>query len=260
MTTPNTNRRTARTSWVAYPRPNPQARLRLFCFPYSGASDAIFATWGNDLPAAVEVCPVRLPGRGPRLAEQPFRRLAPLVEALGQALTSHLDRPFAFFGHSMGALVAFELARHLRRTRRVSPVRLFASGHRAPHLPDRDAPIHDLPEPEFIAELRRYNGTPAEVLEHTELRQLVVPILRADFEVCETYAYQDDAPLDCPISVYGGTHDEQIHEDELQAWRLHTRAAFSLSMFSGDHFFITTNRQQLLQTLAHDLVRSQREG
>ncbi len=175
--------------WLRSPKPNPQASLRLFCFPYVGGGALIFRTWPNSLPATAEVCPVELPGRGTRLKETPFTRLLPLVQALAQALLPHLDKPFAFFGHSMGALISFELTRQLRRLYGLVPLHLFVSAHRAPQLPDPDPPIHTLPEAEFMEELRCLNGTPKEVLEQPELMELMLPILRADFALCETYIY-----------------------------------------------------------------------
>jgi len=242
--------------WIACPRPNPQARLRLFCFPYSGAGASIFYPWLDYLPTAIEVCPVQLPGRETRLSEPLFTRMGPLVRAAAQALLPYLDKPFAFFGHSLGALVSFELARYLRREHGLSPVHLFVSGHNAPQLPDRDPPIHDLPEPEFLEELRRLNGTPEEVLQHPELRELIFPILRADFEVCDTYVYEPDDPLNCPISAFGGLRDEHLSREGLEAWREQTIASFSLRMFPGDHFYLNTDRPLLLRALARELLNS----
>ena len=170
-------------TWVSWQSPNPQATLRLFCFPYAGGAALTFRAWSDSLPMALEVCPVELPGRGKRIKSAPFTRLQLLVEAIAIAILPYLDKPFAFFGHSMGGLVSFELARLLRKNYGNSPVHLFISGYRAPQVPDPDPPIHALPEPEFLEELRRLNGTPEVVLENTELMQILLPALRADFAV-----------------------------------------------------------------------------
>ncbi len=244
---------TAYNSWIAFRRPNPQARLRLFCFPYAGTGAAMFRSWPDRLPAYVEVCPVQFPGRGTRLMETPFTRLLPLVEALGQALVPLLEKPFAFFGHSLGALVGFELARQLRRQSGVQPVRLFVSAARAPQLPPRHRPIHALPEAQFLEELRRLNGTPGEVLEHAELMQVMFPILRADFAVYETYAYSSEPPLPCCISSFGGLQDQRVSRDDLDAWREQTSASISMRMFPGDHFFLNTAQPLLLRALSQEL-------
>lgn len=250
----------AGNSWIVVRKANPWANLRLFCFPYSGAGASMFTKWVEKLPSTVELYAVQLPGRETRLVEPLFTRLPPLVEATAAALLPHLaDKPFAFFGHSMGALLAFELARYLRRTQRAAdglqPVHLFVSGHTAPQLGQRKPPIHALPEAEFVAELRRYNGTPEEVLQHAELRQLLLPILRADFALYETYVYTPDPPLDCPISVFGGMQDEDVPQEGLEPWRGQTRAAFSLQMFPGDHFFVNSTQNHFLPTLAQQLER-----
>jgi len=225
-------------SWISFRKPGPEARLRLFCFPYAGAGALIFRTWSDGLPADVEVCPVQLPGRVTRLMERPFTQLSPLVEALAQALVPLLDKPFAFFGHSLGALVSFELARRIRRQYGVHPVRLFVSAARAPQIPHRDAPIHTLPEKDFLAELRRLNGTPSEILDHEELMEIMLPLLRADFAVYETYVYSAEPPLNCPISAFGGLQDRRVNNSDLDAWRAQTSVSFSLRMFPGDHFFL----------------------
>jgi medium-chain acyl-[acyl-carrier-protein] hydrolase len=247
---------TAIDSWIAFRKPNPQARLRLFCFPYAGAGASIFRTWSDGLAADVEVCPVQIPGRGTRIMETPFTQLAPLVEALAQAIDPLLDKPFAFFGHSLGALVGFELARQLRRQSGVRPVRLFVSADRAPQLSQRDRPIHVLPGGEFLRELRRLNGIPGKVLDEAELMQIMFPVLRADFAVYETYAYATEPPLDCPISAFGGLQDQRVSRGDLEAWRDQTNASFSLRMFPGDHFFWNTIQPLLLQVLSQELVRT----
>ncbi len=185
--------------------------------------------------------------------ERPFTQLEPLVPTLASALFPYLDKPFAFFGHSMGGLVSFELARLLRREYGLSPVHLFVSAHRAPQVPDPDAPIHALPNPEFLQELRRYNGTPEAVLENAELMQLLLPTLRADFAVVETYAYTPEQPLDCPITAFGGLDDREVSSNELEAWREQTKASFVLKMFPGDHFFLDSAKPLLLQSLSQKL-------
>lgn len=247
------NRPTSLTSWVSIPRPNPAARLRLFCFPYAGAGASVFFSWQAQLPAEVEVCAIQPPGREARLREAPYTSMTALVETLGEVLAPYMDRPFAFFGHSNGAIMAFELARKLRREGRPLPLHLFLSGRPAAQLPSRHPPIHALPEPEFIAELRRLQGTPEEVLNHPEIMELLVPLLRADFSLAETYAYRPEPPLEIPVSAYGGRLDPDVNADEVEGWREQTAQAFRSVVFPGDHFFINGDRAQLLAQLSGEL-------
>ncbi|MCW6050908.1 thioesterase II family protein [Lyngbya sp. CCAP 1446/10] len=237
-------------SWITYPKPNPEAKLRLFCFHYAGGGALSFRAFPGNLPPDVEVCPIELPGRGFRLLETPFTEIEPVIEALCLKILSSLTKPFAFFGHSMGALVSFELARLLRQEYNQSPLHLFVSAHRAPQVPDRDPPIHALPEAEFLRQLCRYNGTPKAVLENAELMELLLPTLRADFAVVENYAYSQEPPLDCPIAAFGGLQDWKVGAEELEAWRKQTNSAFSLEMFPGDHFFLHSDQTLLLQRLS----------
>jgi medium-chain acyl-[acyl-carrier-protein] hydrolase len=153
----------------------------------------------------------------------------------------------------MGGLVSFELARLLRKKYGKSPVHLFISGYRAPQVPDPDPPIHDLPEPEFLEALRRLNGTPEVVLGNTELMQILLPALRADFAVIETYAYTPESPLACPITAFGGLQDREVSCEDLKAWQQQTNAAFSLQMLPGDHFFLQSAQPLLLQSLSQEL-------
>lgn len=241
-------------SWIICPQPHPQAHLRLFCFPYAGGSSVIFRSWTNSLPATVEVCAVEIPGRGRQIKLPPFNRIEPLVEAIASNIHPYLDKPFAFFGHSMGGLVSFELARLLRKKYAITPAHLFISGRRAPQVPNSKPPIHNLPEPAFVEELRHLNGTPKAVLENAELMQLFLPILRADFAVLETYVYTPEPPLNCPITVFGGIQDSEVGCDELQVWQEQTTATFSLNMFLGDHFFLHSAQSLLLESLVKYLL------
>lgn len=234
--------------WVVRSKAHP--RLRLFCLPYAGGGASIFRLWADKLPEEVEVCPIFLPGHERRMREPPFKRLQPLVEALEQALLPFMDVPFAFFGHSMGTLISFELIRHLRRNQQAGPVHLFASSFRAPQLPDRNPPLHQLPDAEIIDMLTRIGGTPQSILQHAELMKMLIPIMRADFELCETYVYAPEPPLDCPITAFGGEQDMLVSAQELEIWRTQTRGPFSVNLFPGDHFFLHDQQDALLRALA----------
>jgi surfactin synthase thioesterase subunit len=241
-------------AWLTRPRSHRLGRLQLVCFSYAGGSASAYRTWPQDLPADIDVCAVQLPGRDNRLAERPFTRLPELVEALASALEPNLRAPFAFFGHSMGALVAFELTRELRRRGGPPPLQLFVSACRAPQLSDPDPPIHLLPEPELLEELRRLDGTPGHVFENPELRSLVLPTLRADFAVCETYVHEPDEPLAISISAFGGASDNEVSPGQLLGWRTQTSASFGLRIFPGNHFyFLGGARTAFLSALSHDL-------
>jgi medium-chain acyl-[acyl-carrier-protein] hydrolase len=241
--------------WLAGSRPNPAAELRLFCFPYAGGGALSYRHWSKNLPPQVEVCAVELPGRGSRLREPPFTRMEPLVKAALSEMRSYLNKPFAFFGHSMGAVMSFEIARLLRREGATLPVHLFVSGRSAPQLSQPKLPTYGLPNAEFIDELFRLKGTPPEVLNHPELMQVVLPHLRADFELIETYTYTHEPPMSIPLTAFGGLADLDISRENLEGWRAQTTAAFSLRMLAGDHFYLTSNEELLLSALAKELYR-----
>ena len=185
-------------------------------------------------------------------AKPPFKKYKPLVTALADAMIPEIPPAFAFWGHSMGALISFELARELRRRDQPAPLALFLSGRGAPQIPDPDPPIFNLPEPEFIAELRRLNGTPRELLDSPELKELFLPTIRADFELVETYEYEPEAPLSCPICAYGGLQDTDVPAANLKEWQKQTSGAFKARMFPGDHFYIHTSTD-LLHALRRDV-------
>lgn len=239
--------------WLAYREVNPQARLRMFCFPYAGGGASIYRGWSSSLPGAVEICPVQLPGREGRLRDKPFERCDELITAVADALDPLFNLPFVFFGHSMGALIGYELSLELRRRGRPLPLHLFVSGRRAPQVPSDEDPIHDLPEAEFLEQLRDLNGTPEEVLRHEELMRLLIPVLRADFAVNETYAYVGGEPFDFGISAFGGLSDQEVPREELDAWRQQTRGKFRIRMLPGDHFFLHGAKDLILESVARDL-------
>jgi medium-chain acyl-[acyl-carrier-protein] hydrolase len=239
--------------WLEYYHPRRTCRIRLFCFPYAGNGAVMFRSWQDAIPDSIELCPVQLPGRGRRLHDPPFTRLTGLIQAVSTALHPLLDKPFALFGHSMGALICFELARAWRRELQLTPEYLFVSGRRAPQLSVPDSPTFNLPEAELIVELRRLNGTPEDILSNPGAISLMMPLLRADFEVVQTYLYSSERPLDCPIKAIGGLEDMGTSQEHLLPWREQTANSFSLSMFPGDHFFINQVRRELCRLLASTL-------
>jgi medium-chain acyl-[acyl-carrier-protein] hydrolase len=242
------------SSWILRFDPKPQADLRLFCFPYAGVGASCYRAWPALLPPEFELCAVQPPGREGRLREPPFRSIPELVEAAAAGLEPYFDRPFAFFGHSMGALVAFEVARLLRRGGRTGPCWLFASGRRGPRVPDREPPLQHLPDAEFVAEIqRRYGGIPDQVLQHRELLELLLPGLRADVAALDTYVYRPGEPLDCPVTAFGGMADKMTLAEDLDAWRAETRGAFELEMFPGGHFFIDEARPRVVERVVATL-------
>ena len=230
-------------------RDQPSSRLRLFCLPYAGAGAAVFHEWTSLLPRSIHVCPFQLPGRETRLAEPPYTSMAPLVEELASAVDAYLDKPFALFGHSLGGVIAFELARALRRRGRTLPLRLFVSASRPPHRAAA-SPIAGLPADLFLSAVQqRYDGIPSEVLQSREWLDLVLPILRADHEMIETYRCGDEAPLACPISAFGGADDPAVRRDDLMEWNRYTTRSFDASILPGGHFYIRDSRRALLRTI-----------
>lgn len=239
-----------RNAWLHNYKPGQQARLRLFCWPYAGGGASIFRLWPQRLSPLVEVIPIQLPGRESHLFQDPIPDLNILLDELTRVLVPYLDKPFAFFGHSMGALISFELARSLRARGLPEPHQLCVAAHRAPQLPNRFAPVHQLPRAAFLRTLHRLAGTPGELLENSEAMDIFLPVLRADFALCEQYAYAPQDPLRAPISVLGGLDDDRVLRSELEAWREQTQGSFSLQMFPGNHFFLQSSEAQVLSIVS----------
>jgi medium-chain acyl-[acyl-carrier-protein] hydrolase len=231
--------------------PDPGARLRLLCFPYAGGGSVEYRQWSATARGrGLDVIPVLLPGRESRLSEAPFRVMAPLVDAMMSGLRPVVDRPYAVFGHSMGALVAFAAVRKLRKLGLPLPSRLFLSQRRAPHLPDRLSPLHPLPDAEFIAALQaRYQALPPELVARPDVLAVFLPALRADFCMFETWVAPEEAPLDVPITVFAGDADNTLAPGDLEGWAQHTSRSFDLRRFPGGHFYLRTQKEPLLDAI-----------
>lgn len=239
--------------WFSCQKNGQPTRLRLFCFPYAGGSALIYRGWLNYLPAGVAVWPVQLPGRGSRYKEPPYVSMPALVNAVANAIEPFLDLPFVFFGHSMGAMMSFDLAHAVRERFQLQPKHLFVSGSRGPHLPRTTSNIHDLPEDQFIRRLKELNGTPPEVFENPDLLLMMMRTLRADFEIAETYPLYSGPPLNCPITAFGGQDDGLVAREDLESWKVHTTRTFNSWMLPGDHFFLQTSDTIVLRILSQQI-------
>lgn len=237
------------TNWFFRPTEQPEARVRLLCFPHAGVGAAVYRTWAAYLPEWIELTAIQPPGRAWRLRESMYHYLPDFVDAIHTALTPELDRPVALFGHSMGAWVAFEVARVLELENH-PPVSLFVSGRRAPHLGSTERRMDGVSDEEFTAEMvRRYGGIPDEILHDPEALSVFLPTLRADVAMLDRYRYRPGAPLRCPVHAYAGSEDPNVERDELELWRRESEGDFTLDFFPGGHFFLETSRRDLIRSL-----------
>jgi medium-chain acyl-[acyl-carrier-protein] hydrolase len=236
--------------------PEPRAAVRLFCFPFAGAGIFAYSRWAEHLAPDVEVATVQLPGREERVREPSPSHVGEVVGPIADWIAAHAAGPYALFGHSLGALIAFELARELRRRAGTGPVQVFVSARMAPHALDPAPPLHRLSDQMLVQRLRQLGGTPPHVLDDEDLMGLLLPGLRADFAMNETYRFTPEAPLDIPVTAFGGTEDVRVSWEDVAGWRLHTRGRFRLRMLPGDHFFLVTQLPRLAREIASALMET----
>lgn len=243
--------------WVIESERLPSAKLRLFCFPHAGAGAALYRLWPKSLAPQIEVCRIQPPGRESRLREPALTDFSACINAICNALEPLLDvTRFVFFGHSIGALVAFEVARNIRQRLELQPAHLFVSAFRCPQWP-LDAPMHNMPDARFVATLRERYGTdaiPEAIDADPELRALFLPLLRADISVFESYHYSEQEPLNCPISAFSGEHDTWIRPAQMIGWEEHSSVSFQSRMVPGNHFFLKTAHAALIDAVRADLA------
>lgn len=243
-------------SWFPPTDERPNARLTLFCLPHGGAGASAYRPWSAHLPAHVELVPVQLPGRETRFAEPPACSTDDVVDALLGPLLARTGDDYALFGHSLGALLAYELA-HAATTAGRPPAHLFVSGHPAPHLPrPAGVVVHELPDEELMSYVASQNGTPATLLQYPDLMRSLLPTLRADFQICETYRYSARSPLPHPITAIGGAEDPNASPKDLLAWRELTTGHFTSRLFPGGHFYLLDFTNLVIDTVVAELTRA----
>jgi surfactin synthase thioesterase subunit len=246
-------RSTRRPEWFSGLDEIQPGKLALFCFPYAGGGTMVYRSWRDALPETAIVA-TRLPGRESRLGEPPVESMEALVEILAPELLPHLREPFAFFGHSMGAILAFEVIRWLRERGHPKPIALHVSAARAPQYRLNHQPGPEPDEQSFMGELRRLEGTPRDVLDNPELMRLALPALRVDANLYRKYVYHPGDPLPLPIHAYGGLSDPSIQREHLDRWREQTTREFSIRQFEGGHFYIQHAQAEFLAVLRQKLI------
>lgn len=242
--------------WFVFNRAGRNAGLRLFCFHYAGGAASFCRNWAQELPG-VEVVGVQLPGREQRFHETPFRSSVPLIAALASVMPCYLDKPYGVFGHSMGGFLAFEMIRALRQRALPAPVLFIPSACRAPHIPGADPPTYTLEGDAFIAALARkgFMKNMDTLAENTELKNLFLPLLKADTELVETYSCErTSGSVTCPIIAFGGSSDPTVTDEMLVSWKQHTTSSFAVRRFVGDHFFVETERSDVLAEIRVALI------
>jgi len=233
-------------------RLNHSDSIVLFCFPFAGGGASAFGNWAKTFGDEIAICPVQYPGRETRWSDPEFEQLSALVDGMADDFENCWPNRFAFLGHSFGALVAFELARTLMQRGQPTPVRLFLSGARAPHLPIKEK-AHRLSDEDFLARLRQFNGLPDQILEHHDLITSVLPVIKNDFRLFEEHEFKSGNPVPIPISVFGGLEDHNVPIGDLLGWSTHTSKAFRSRFLKGHHFFPFTSLPTMVTYIREDL-------
>lgn len=242
---------------ITIPFPRPDASLRLFCLPYAGGSSTTYLRWPLSINSNVELITLDPPGRSRRLMERPLDRIDALVELLASEILPWLDRPYALFGHSNGALVAFELARHLTAIGK-PPLAFFAAAKAAPSRIDEQDGWHQLSDPDFLTQLHKADYLSDDFVAHPELAQLFLPTLRADFALSETYRYRPAPPLPCRLAMISGASDDSLDAADRCAWAAEFAGGASWDVIPGDHLFIEDHPQQVISVVDRVINELQR--
>jgi medium-chain acyl-[acyl-carrier-protein] hydrolase len=232
-------------------KPCARAAVRIFCFPYAGGAASFARTWPEYLPAHAELIGVQYPGRDSRYAEPLSTTPQAIVDSVFQDIARYTDLPLMFVGYSLGALVAYEAAIKLMLHGLLPPAQLVVAAARAPHLARNTPALSTLPDPEFIAKLRKFGGTPESVLQDDELMRHFLPILRADFACAENYRRTAFPPLPCPITALHGSADDTVEESAVADWKMHTSRGFALHRLEGGHFFLQERLDEMMSIINH---------
>jgi medium-chain acyl-[acyl-carrier-protein] hydrolase len=240
--------------WLPRLGTNPDASIRMFCVPYAGGGASVYYPWREAVPPRFELCPIQLPGREARADEACIDDFFQMVEVLAPIVGRHLELPYVIYGHSMGAGLAFELARRLARDYGKPPLHLFVGAHRSPNKPYSYPTVQSVSGDQVLKILMRFNGMPRAILENQELLDMFLPILRSDLSVCETYAYEGQLQLDCPITLFTGASDGNVPPHEIAGWEAQTTAHFTHHIIDGDHFFLKSHKEVLLEKMFTSLT------
>jgi surfactin synthase thioesterase subunit len=241
------------TPVLVHKKDRPDARVRLICFTFAGSSAQIFYGWNDHVPEWLAVSGFEMPGHGSRLAEAPIDAHGAAAVEIADALEPYLDRPYALFGHCLGAALAYEATRVLSERGKPQPVRLFSSGARGPHLGIPIADVESMEDDEFIEHMHKAYSAPIEFLRHPEMRPLFLPMVRADARMTQNYRYTPGPKVSYPVTAVAGETDPDVHGDHLTAWREHTSAGVTTRIYPGNHFFFLESAPRLLADLAAEL-------
>ena len=249
--------------WIVRPLIRREARFQLVCLPQAGGNAWTYRQWAERLPSAIELLAVQYPGHGDRLGEEPHRDFERLRSRIAEHLAPELDRPYALFGHSMGALLAFETGRTLQATEVGPPRHVFLSGYNAPGSPsavDISTPVHEMNDTQLLERIEALDCTPREILEDQEMRTLLLRMIRADSAVCDSHTLDHRPPLVSPITVLGGTEDPRTSQFGLQAWHEFTSDHFEVRWFKGNHGFLLSEEERVHEMLVNVLLHGNQSG
>ena len=235
--------------WMPRLGSRPNAKYRLYCFSHAGGSASLYYSWNNLLPESIEVCPIQLPGREERIDLAPFSDMEQLLDILVSLVIETIDRPYGIYGHSLGASIGFEVARRVKKISGKEPVHLFVGAHRSPCQPYSYPSIKYASDPELLEMISIFNGLPKPSALSAEMMTVMLPTIRADLLLCESYRYQQDSTLDYPITVFHGCFDKNVKENELSSWKTQTQGTVEIISLDGEHFFLNSHKHEVLEKI-----------